>query len=524
MLPLPPSISHSKILIVDDTLENLQLLANMLEVKGYVIRKTTSGKLALQYVQLDPPDLILLDINMPEMDGYEVCKQLKKLEQTHDIPVLFISAFDQLDHKLQAFTVGGNDYITKPFQDQEVLMRVQNQLLIQQQRRELQVQNHLLEEEVAKRTIAEQSLSLQIEREKLLRNVIHYIRQSLNFDEILKRTVTKLRQLLQADRVLIYHNQKGVIVIESDAEDVSNLQECCLHNDLFLQKCHECYRYDLFQVIENIDQEQLSPDLVKALQICGVKSKLIVPIVTSVNIHPHLVDQSERPWGLLVFHQCHYQRNWSQVEIDLVKQVADQLAIALQQSELYQQLLKANAELEMIATTDALTGVANRRGFDQYLTRTWNQLAREQQPISIVLCDIDHFKQYNDTYGHPAGDECLSQVASALRSQLKRAGDLVARYGGEEFVIVLPNTDAIGAIQIVESLLKEIENLKIPHIANLVADHVTISFGISSMVTSPHQHPQLAIDQADQALYHVKQNGRNGYWLYSPSYSNKRDS
>ncbi|MEH2000541.1 MAG: diguanylate cyclase [Nostoc sp.] len=155
MANLFKSASETNILIVDDTPDNLRLLAKILESQGYIISKSLNGKMALQAAFRHPPDLILLDINMPEMNGYEVCQQLKASKTTDQIPIIFISALDQMNDKLQAFELGGQDYITKPFQELEVLMRVKNQLLIKQQQQQLIEQNQRLEHEIQERLKAE---------------------------------------------------------------------------------------------------------------------------------------------------------------------------------------------------------------------------------------------------------------------------------------------------------------------------------------------------------------------------------
>lgn len=143
------------ILIVDDTPDNLRLLVKILESQGYLIRKALNGRMALQAAHRQPPDIILLDITMPEMDGYEVCQQLKASAVTANIPIIFISALDHIGDKVLAFEIGGQDYISKPFQELEVLMRVKNQLLIQQQQQQLVQQNQRLEQEIAERLKAE---------------------------------------------------------------------------------------------------------------------------------------------------------------------------------------------------------------------------------------------------------------------------------------------------------------------------------------------------------------------------------
>lgn len=155
MTTLPKPIADTSILIVDDNSDNLRLLAKMLESQGYLVRKALNGRMALQAAHHNPPNLILLDITMPEMNGYEVCRRLRASEVTASIPIIFISALDAIEDKVQAFEMGGQDYITKPFQELEVLMRVRNQLLIQQQRQQLIEQNQRLEQEIAERLKAE---------------------------------------------------------------------------------------------------------------------------------------------------------------------------------------------------------------------------------------------------------------------------------------------------------------------------------------------------------------------------------
>jgi diguanylate cyclase (GGDEF)-like protein len=510
--------TYPNILIVDNTLENLQLLASMLTNEGYSVRKTTSGKTALKFVSTLPPDLILLDINMPDLNGYQVCRQLKESPQTCDIPVVFISAIDHLGNKVQAFEAGGVDYITKPFQEQEVLMRVKNQLLIQKQKQKLIDQNQILQAEIVGRQQAELTLKKQIEREKLLAVVIRHIRQSLDLDEILLTTVTEARQILQSDRALIYKAEPdtaGVIVSESDAPNVVNLQRYTLPTDIFPRSHHDLYLQGRIRSVVDIDQDHMAACLIDTLKWLGVKSKLVVPIVT--NFHGYSENQvssQDELWGLLVFHQCFTARQWEQSEIELIQQLANQVAIALQQSHLYQQLQKANQELEKIAITDPLTHIVNRRGFDQYFHKEWQRMLREQNPISLILCDIDYFKNYNDTYGHPAGDRCLFQVAGVLRCQVKRPADMVARYGGEEFVIILPNTNEAGASQIVEDIRQELTTLNIHHGNSKIADYVTLSFGIACTIPQASELPQELIDRADQALYQAKENGRNRQWIF----------
>jgi diguanylate cyclase (GGDEF)-like protein len=172
-------------------------------------------------------------------------------------------------------------------------------------------------------------------------------------------------------------------------------------------------------------------------------------------------------------------------------------------------LRKANLELEKLVNLDGLTQIANRRCFDDRLSIEWQRLSREQQPMSLLLLDIDYFKRYNDCYGHQVGDECLQAIAQALEKALYRPADLVARYGGEEFVAILPNTSLDGAVIVAEQIRSAIANLEIPHQNSDISDIVTISIGVTTLIPSPKQKSSTLIKQADVALYSAKQQGRN---------------
>ncbi len=185
----------------------------------------------------------------------------------------------------------------------------------------------------------------------------------------------------------------------------------------------------------------------------------------------------------------------------------------LQQSQLYKQLELANQALQRLATSDGLTQIANRRRFDEYLDQEWRRMVREKAPLSLILCDVDFFKTYNDTYGHQAGDKCLQQVAKALSLCVSRPADLVARYGGEEFAVILPNTNAEGAVQIAEKVRFKIKALEIAHANSQVSTCLTLSLGVASIVPSHESSPAMLISAADQALYQAKAEGRDAVRL-----------
>lgn len=191
----------------------------------------------------------------------------------------------------------------------------------------------------------------------------------------------------------------------------------------------------------------------------------------------------------------------------LAQQQRDEAYRALRDMQV--ELERKNKELERLSSLDGLTGIANRRRFDEYLEQEWMRAARDNKHLSLILTDIDHFKAYNDNYGHQGGDEILRKVAHALERAINRPGDMVARYGGEEFVVVLPDTDLEGAEQVAEALRRAVEELDIPHAHSTAADHVTISLGASCIVPREGGLPKTLIETADEGLYEAKHNGRN---------------
>lgn len=317
------------ILVVDDTPANLDLLTTMLAGRPYRIRVASSGKRALAAARASAPDLILLDITMPDMSGYEVCSELRADLRTASIPVIFISALESAIDKVRAFQAGGADYVTKPFQFEEVIARIEHQLRI-----------------------------------------------------------TRLQQEMA----------------EKNAE------------------------------------------------LAEANSRLMATTL---------------------------------------------------------ELEEANRRLAMLATTDGLTGVANRRRFDEMLSVEWERACREGNSLALMIIDVDHFKLFNDTYGHQQGDECLKSVAGALQSALQGNGDFLGRYGGEEFVVLLPSTSIDDAATMGERLRAGVEALALPHRASPPGGRVTISIGLVAAVPENPLGAESFLAAADEALYRAKHEGRN---------------
>lgn len=173
------------------------------------------------------------------------------------------------------------------------------------------------------------------------------------------------------------------------------------------------------------------------------------------------------------------------------------------------ELQQANQNLKLLANIDSLTKLSNRRDFDRYIEQEWERMQRIRAPLSLIMCDVDFFKNYNDKYLHPNGDKCLIKVAMAMRNTVRRSGDLVARYGGEEFAVILPNTDALGAVSVAEKIRLAVKDLQITHEASAIASYVTVSIGVSTIIPTHESEFQTLIDTADRALYQAKSQGRD---------------
>ncbi|MEB3336218.1 MAG: diguanylate cyclase, partial [Leptolyngbyaceae bacterium] len=374
------------------------------------------------------------------------------------------------------------------------------QHLVEQRTLELRSANQRLEIEIAERRRAESALQHQLARERLMGAIAQRIRQSLNLDTILDTTVTEVRQFLQTDRVLIYRfepNWHGSVAVESVADQCLSILGQVVNDPCFMETYIPLYHQGRVKATEDIYASTLTPCHINLLAQFQVRANLVAPILTG-----------EELWGLLIVHQCVGPRPWQPLEIELIKQLADQVGIAIQQAQLYQRLEEVNQELHRLATSDGLTQVANRRRFDQVLEQEWNRMTREKTPLALILCDIDFFKRYNDAYGHPIGDECLQRVAREIYLTAKRSVDLVARYGGEEFVVLLSNTSITGALHVAQEIHFRVKALRIAHVASPY-EYVTLSVGVAGIIPNPDSSPAQLLAEADRALYRAKAEGRD---------------
>lgn len=295
--------------------------------------------------------------------------------------------------------------------------------------------------------------------------------------------------------------QQEILRLKQEKADLQiALSTTAEHGDLVEEQLHETTIQLKAEIVERKRVEAMLQTLVE--MIARERDDLEI-ILQTIMEHGDAVDSQWQVWlGRLL-----QERNELQNMVETITIHAD-----VADAEWQEKLAEANRR----AILDELTQIANRRQFDDYLQTCWEQMLQTGLPLSLILCDVDCFKLYNDTYGHLAGDACLQQVAQAFQKTLKQPGDMVARYGGEEFGVILPQTHEAGAIATARRLQQAIARLAIPHAASLVLPQVTVSFGVSTLPLgsdSPEtlqQHaPSLLLDRADRHLYQAKRNGRN---------------
>ncbi|MDX2242419.1 MAG: response regulator [Leptolyngbyaceae cyanobacterium bins.302] len=337
------------ILVVDDTPTNLEVLFDFLNHAGFRVLFAEDGESAIEKAQYATPNLILLDILMPGIDGFETCRRLKASEATRSIPVIFLSALTDTVDKVKGFSLGAVDFITKPLQYEEVVARVETHLQLQTLTKQLQIQNEQLEREIQERQQAEADLKQQNQRSQLFAEVTLKIRQSLQIDEILQTAVHEVQQILQADRILIYRlwtDGTGSGVAEAVQPDLPQVMGYTFPEEVFPEASKQQYYQGRIRKLDNVEENnEISPCLVDFLQRFQVKAKLVVPILTQKEL-----------WGLLIAHQCHSPRKWTNSETGLLEQLANQIGIALTQAQLLEQevlqrqeLTRSNAELQQFA-------------------------------------------------------------------------------------------------------------------------------------------------------------------------------
>ena len=481
------------ILIVDDTPSNLHLLFTCLEEVGFKVLVAQNGESALEKATYGQPDLILLDILMPGMDGFEVCQQLKSQTSTQDIPVIFMTALSETVNKVKGFDLGAVDYITKPIEQQEVLARIKTHLTLSILRKRLQDQNNLLREEIERRQEAE--ASLQEARDELEQRVRERTATLAQTNQRLRQEIedrTRIEQALFEEKELaqVTLESIGDGVITTDARgNVGHLNPVA--EQLTGWRTGEVKGRpiaEVFKIVCEIARKPLDNPVERVLQghrPVGVSDRTVL-IARDGSEYP--IDDSAAPirardgrtiGAVLVFR-----------DVTRSRQLAHQLSWQ--------------------AAHDELTGLLNRRAFEQKLAGAIASVREKNQHHVLCYLDLDQFKIVNDTCGHIAGDELLRQVTMLLQKRV-RTTDTLARLGGDEFGLLLARCSLLEAEKLAEILRKLIHEFRFVWQGNAFALGTSIGLVAIDENTRDLTH---ILSAADAACYAAKARGRNCFHVY----------
>ena len=448
----------ARVLVVDDVPANVKLLEARLSAEYFDVITAMSGREALAICERAECDLVLLDVMMPDMDGFEVCRRLKSSTLTHHIPVVIVTALDQPSDKLRGLEAGADDFLTKPIPELALTARVRSLSRLK-----------MVTDELRMRAVTSRDIGIESpEREALADTgrggrILIVDDRPASYERIAAMLSTEHEVAVETDaNRALFHAADGnfdLLIISLDLENFDGLRLCSQ-----LRSLERTRNIPVLGVTEPDNNARM----VRGLEI-GVNDFLMRPI-----------DQNE----LLA-------RARSQVR-----------------KRRYTVRLRDNVQMSIeMAITDALTGLFNRRYMESHVATLVEQAAARSKPLTVMVLDIDYFKSINDTHGHDAGDDVLRDFALRIKRSI-RGIDLACRYGGEEFVLVMPETDMAVAAMVAERLRRRIaaEPFSIQKGAKSVP--VTISIGIAGLRDKDDTAASV-LKRADQALYRAKRDGRN---------------
>ncbi|HBE17291.1 MAG TPA: hypothetical protein DEG17_06280 [Cyanobacteria bacterium UBA11149] len=342
----------------------------------------------------------------------------------------------------------------------------------------------------------------------LVETLARGIQQSFSIEDILNFAVTEIRQLFENNRAIIYRfnpDGSGSVIEESLTKNCQPMLGWQEYKP-WIADPHAIAQYKLgqIQIIEDLYTRGLKSEHLQFIQFFDIRSQVVIPLFNR-----------EKLWGLLICYGSPVYWQWQEWQIEILKSLATQINIAIQQTEISEELKLTNQKLQEISGIDSLTGLLDRTSFDERLAREWKRLSSQEIPLAIILCDIDCFQEFNDTYGNEFGNDCLRKVASGISQSIARGTDLVARYAGEEFIVMLPHTNAEAAVWIAQKMRGTVKRLKIAHATSPVNRYVTLSFGVASAIPNLYSSPRMLVASADQALYQAKSQGRDRVILWN---------
>ncbi|MEI2301703.1 PleD family two-component system response regulator [Ensifer sp. MJa1] len=446
----------ARILVVDDVPANVKLLEARLLAEYFDVLTANDGYAALALCEKTPIDLVLLDIMMPGLDGFEVCERLKASPKTAHIPVVMVTALDQPSDRVRGLKAGADDFLTKPVNDLQLMSRVKSLVRLKN-----------VSDELRLRAQTAQTIGLEdvgrADRPDEPGNVL-LVDGRGSSQERLQRALKPIADVSvisdpQAALFEAAENNFDLVIVNANFDDYDPLRLCSQLRSL------ERTRFIPILLIAEQGSDEM---VVRALDL-GVTDYLMRP-----------VDPNEL-----------IARSMTQIRR---KHCNDRLRASVQQT------------IEL-AVTDGLTGMYNRRYFDTHLKLLMDRAAARGRPLSICMTDIDRFKQVNDTYGHDVGDDVLREFANRIRTTV-RGADLACRFGGEEFIVVMPDTSAEMAAGVAERLRTIIESLPFPIAQEDGPLKITASMGIATLRPGSDTAEAL-LKRADTALYQAKHEGRN---------------
>jgi diguanylate cyclase (GGDEF)-like protein len=490
------------ILIVDDTPANLRLLTQVLQNVGYRVRAVTSGRRALAAARAATPDLILLDVYLPDIDGFELCSLLKAEPITAGVPVIFISAMADPEAKVGAFAAGGVDYVTKPLHPDEILARVHTHLALRELHLQLQVANDALAERLSDLERGNQRLQAEIgarrAAEELSSRLLEQERRRVEQLHRLRAAMTDIGRALDLPGVQRAIAERAAGLLDASWAALAVAPD---HGQPLQVRALAGLPPGLIGLEPQPGEGLvgLAAGLRRAVNSAEARTPSGAPVLGagSALAAPLLAD--ERLLGVVLVARPAASAPFDREDLQLLDLFAQQAASALEKARLF-------AELRQMASTDPLTGLINRRHFYEMAGRELERVRRSGGALAILMLDLDHFKLVNDAFGHQAGDEALRAVAEVLRTGLRTA-DVPARYGGEELVVLLPDADADHAAQAAERVRAAIAAVSVATERGEV--QLTVSMGVAATCAGGAESLDQLLARADDALYAAKRQGRN---------------
>ena len=448
----------ARVLVVDDIPANVKLLEAKLGAEYFEVVTAGSGPEALTAIEHEKPDIVLLDVMMPGMDGFEVCRRIKTNPQTAHLPVVMVTALDQVSDRVQGLEAGADDFLTKPVNDVALFARVRSLVRLK-----------TMVDELRLRQATGESMGLVDQNENALTE--HPGRGHILIVEDREQSAQRISETLSRDHDVEIVSQTMEAVVRAKGGDFDLIiASLSLDKQDGLRFCATLRSLDVTRqtpILTIVDEGDLKR-LVRALDI-GVNDYLMRPV----------------------------ERN------ELVARVRTQL-----RRKRYSDRLRHSLQLSLeMAITDQLTGLFNRRYMSRHLSTLIGNAASTGKPVSFLIMDIDYFKQVNDTYGHDVGDEVLREFANRISANV-RGIDLACRYGGEEFVVVMPDTDMTFAYMVAERLRQAVADAPFRISQGPGQLPVTISIGVT-VSEGQGDTAEALLRRADQALYRAKRDGRN---------------